>query len=243
MRHFLPVSLLLIFLSLLSSPVAGAQALQTDLPLSYLVQQPATPARNPPMIILMHGYGSNEADLFELRNSLPKDFLIISVRAPLFMTGKSFQWFRSQTIGGVSTARPDDLVKGREAILAFIPAAVRKYGVDPDRIYLAGFSQGAMMCYEVGLTSPGPLHGIAPLSGKIFPALQRRIRASSSLNHLKIFIGHGDADDRVGYVFATEAVTFLKRLGLAPELHTYKGMGHSISPQEVADLSRWLTEK
>jgi phospholipase/carboxylesterase len=234
-------TLLIIFLISLLCYNTHAQAeLKTDLPLSYLIQSPAGNTSGSPMIILMHGYGSNEKDLFELKSVFPKNYIIISLRAPISLGSDRFQWFRMDA----GTAGTDaDLKQARAKVTAFITAAVKKYHADPAQVYLSGFSQGAMMCYEVGLTAPQLLKGIAPLSGKIFESLKPQIKKSAALTRLKVFIGHGDADNRVAYSFATEADTYLKQLGLSPVLHTYKDMQHAISQPELNDLLLWLSDK
>lgn len=233
----------LVFLfSLILSFVMKAQ-LQSDLSLSYLVHEPSVKTTNPPVIILLHGYGSNEADLFGLQSQLPANFLVISARAPITMSENSFQWFRMETVNGVIQGNQQDLKSSREKIKTFIKEATAKYKADAKNVYLCGFSQGAMMSYEVGLTSPELLKGIAPLSGKIFDSLKAIVKSSAALKALKVFIGHGDADTRVAYSYATEADSYLKKLGLSPTLHTYKDLPHSISQAELKDLSIWLGEK
>lgn len=232
----------LILISLLFSFLMRAQ-LQTDLPLSYLVREPSVKTAGPPLIILLHGYGSNEADLFGLQSQLPAHFIVISARAPIAMSENSFQWFRMETVNGVMHGNPEDLKSSREKIKAFISEAVARYKADAKKVYLCGFSQGAMMSYEAGLTAPELLRGIAPLSGKIFESLKPMIKSSPALKALKIFIGHGDADTRVAYSYATEADSYLKKLGLSPVLHSYKGLAHSISQSELKDLTQWLEER
>lgn len=216
---------------------------QNDLSLPYLVREPSVKTDKPPVLILLHGYGSNEADLFGLQSQFPANFLVVSVRAPIVMSPNSFQWFRMETVNGVMQGNPEDLKSSREKIKAMIPEVTAKYKTDPKQVYLCGFSQGAMMSYEVGLTAPELLKGIAPLSGKIFESLKASVKSSAALKALKIFIGHGDADARVAYSYASEADSYLKKLGLSPVLHTYKGMQHSINQEELKELRLWLEGK
>lgn len=232
-----------LLLLLLVPQLLFAQAeLQTDLTLPYLVHQPKTKSANTPVLILMHGYGSNEADLFELKDNLPQNLLIISLRAPMPMGNNSYQWFGMEMTNGKMLGNRKDIANSVAKVKAMIPAIVKKYKTDASQIYLSGFSQGGMMSYEVGLTSPELLKGIAPLSGKIFEPLKAQVKITPALKKLRIFIGHGDADNRVAYNFGTEANTYLKQMNLNPEFHTYNGMAHSINQQEIADLSKWLSK-
>jgi phospholipase/carboxylesterase len=218
----------------LYTTIQAQSDIQNDLPLKYLVQEPSIPSAHPPVIILLHGYGSNEADLFSLKDNLPKNLLVISVRAPLPLARDAYQWYRSDNI--------TDIKNSSKAIKSFITAVIKKYHADSSQVYLSGFSQGAMMSYEVGLTSPELLKGIAPLSGKIFESLKPQVQSSAALKKLKIFIGHGDADNRVAYNLAVDAVAYLKKLQLSPEFHTYKGMQHSINEEELKDLAIFLNK-
>ena len=214
-----------------------------DLTLKYLVQQPADKSEHPPVIILLHGFGSNEADLFELRNAFPKKYLIVSARAPMTLEEGAYQWYRNTKMDGQMDGTPEDLKDSVAKVKRFISEIVKKYHADPSKVYLMGFSQGAIMSYEVGLTSPELLTGIGVFSGTIFPSLKPQIKPSDALQKLKIFIGHGTADDRIAYLSATNSVAYLRTLNLAPSFHSYPGMTHQISEQELADVNRWLAGK
>ena len=236
--------LLFIFLFYFSSTAVQAQQeIHNDLNLKYLISNPVAKSAGSPLIILLHGFGSNEADLFELKDAFPKNFIVVSARAPMNIGPNAYQWFGNKTINGVTQGDEGDLKRSRNMIKIFITEIKKKYHANPSEVYLCGFSQGAMMSYEVGLTSPELLKGIAPLSGKIFDSLKPDIKKSASLNHLKIFIGHGDADNRVELSAAVIADAYLKKLGLAPSFHIYKGMNHAISDQEIKDLTSWLLLK
>ena len=234
---------LVVVLCFLSFATFAQFTLRKDLPLSYLIAQPKVKTAKPGLIILLHGYGSNEADLFELREMLPADFLITSVRAPMTLAPNAYQWFRSETIKGLKGGNLKDLKTNSDLIKSFIKGAVKKYNADPSRVYLVGFSQGAMMSFEVGLTSPELLKGIAPLSGRIFESLRPQIKPASAFKNFKIFIGHGTADEKVLYHYATEAAAYLKEKQIPAVLHSYAGMQHSINEQEINDLVKWLKEK
>ncbi len=232
----------LLLLSFLPSLLFAQAELQTDLALPYLVHLPKVKSAHPPVLILMHGYGSNEADLFSLTDKLPQNFLVISIQAPFNIGEDSYQWFAMETVNGVMQGNRRDIQHSVNKIKTIVPALVSKYNADAAQVYLSGFSQGGMMSYEVGLSAPELFKGIAPMSGRLFAELQHKVKMSPALRRLRLFIGHGDADDRVAYSFATQANTFLKQMGLHPELHTYKGMQHSISQQETAELSKWLSK-
>jgi phospholipase/carboxylesterase len=218
--------------ALLLSMRAPAQLME-DLSLKYLVHLPSEQTNNARTVILLHGYGSNEQDLFGLRSAFPGNCIIISARAPL-AAGPGYEWF---DIGSVNQPQ---IVHSRELTLKFIEEVKKKYSVDPKEIYVMGFSQGAMMSYEVGLTHPNLIKGIGVLSGRLFPALKEEIQVSAELKRLRIFISHGTKDDRIKYEDGKAAADYLTGIGLKPEFYAYKGMGHAINEEVMKDLIQWL---
>ncbi|WP_277961074.1 alpha/beta fold hydrolase [Pseudomonas sp. RIT-To-2] len=224
---------------LVSGLAHGADpVLHTDLPLNYLEQAP-TVTRDKPLVIFLHGYGSNESDLFGLRDQLPEGYTYLSVRAPQTLEEGSYQWFHKQGDGaydGVTT----ELASSRQTLHDFIDKAIDKYHTKPSKVVLVGFSQGAIMSYELGLREPQSVKGIAVLSGKILPVLQKELKQSKELESLSIFIGHGMDDPRLPFTDASEAQRILHELGLTPDFHAYADLGHSISKTEIEDLNAWL---
>lgn len=232
------VKYILLFCAFVPAFSFAQSTLKSDLSLKYLIS--LSTVKKSPLIILLHGYGSNETDLFTLKNAFPKKYTIVSARAPITTGPDAYEWFHNQTINNQVQGDVKDLKKSRNSIKIFIGELVKKYQLDPAQVYLLGFSQGAMMTYEVGLTAPELVKGIVPLSGKIFDSLKPDISKPAPLKNLKVFIGHGDADNRVPVKLAIQAASDLKRLGALPVLHLYKGVEHSISDQEIADVVKWM---
>ncbi|AWY43985.1 phospholipase [Pseudomonas putida] len=229
----------LALLTLLASAAVHAQSpLQTDLPLKYLEQ--ATPdSRDQPLVIFLHGYGSNEQDLFGMKDELPASYTYLSVRAPMVMEEGSYQWFRKKGDGAYN-GETDDLKDSGQVLLDFIAKAAQKYHTEAGKVYLVGFSQGAIMSYEVALRHPEAVGGIAALSGRILPVLKSELKPDEKRQSLAIFIGHGSADKRLPYSDGTEANSLLQSVSLEPEFHGYQGVGHNISAEELQDLGAWL---
>jgi phospholipase/carboxylesterase len=161
-------------------------------------------------------------------------------RAPLILGEGAYQWYRSTHTEGQMDGNAEDLKDSVAKVKSFISEIVEKYHADPAEVYLMGFSQGSVMSYEVGLTSPGLLKGIGVFSGAILPSLEPQILPSHALQKLRIFIGHGTADDRIPYSSATNANAYLLSLHFIPSFHSYPGMAHQISEEELADANRWL---
>ncbi|MGF6109032.1 alpha/beta hydrolase [Pseudomonas frederiksbergensis] len=229
---------LALFMVLASATAHAQTPLHTDLPLKYLEQ--ANPdSHNQPLVIFLHGYGSNERDLFGIKDELPTQYNYLSVQAPVALDADSYQWFRKKGEGAYN-GETDDLKTSGKVLLDFIAQATKKYHTDANKVFLVGFSQGAIMSYEVALRHPDAVGGIAALSGRILPVLKSELKPDEKRQQLAIFIGHGTVDQRLPLVDGTAANSLLQKLSLKPEFHTYEGLGHSISAAEIQDLNAWL---
>lgn len=234
------MKLLIAALSLLFSPLLLAQtALQGDLPLKYL-EQPGNGQPDQPLVILLHGYGSNEADLFSLKDDLPEGYTYLSVQAPMQMSQDGYQWFTPNREAREYDGLGGDVNNSEQLIVAFIKAAIAKYHTRADQVTLVGFSQGAIMSYQVALHDPQSIGAMAALSGKLLPPLRASLKADPQYAKLRFFMGHGTADNVLPVASATQADENLRAIGIAPQIHLYPGLGHSISEAEVSDLRAWL---
>ncbi|MGH8389919.1 MAG: alpha/beta hydrolase [Pseudomonas sp.] len=229
----------LALLTLLASAAVHAQTpLQTDLALKYL-ERTTPDSRDQPLVVFLHGYGSNEQDLFDIKDELPAPYTYLSVRAPMVMGEGGYQWFRKKGEGAYN-GETDDLKSSGQLLQEFIAQAAQKYHTQPDKVFLIGFSQGAIMSYEVALRHPEAVGGIAALSGRVLPVLKSELKPDEKRQSLAIFIGHGTADKSLPYSDGTEANSLLQSVSLEPEFHAYQGVGHTISAEEIQDLSAWL---
>jgi phospholipase/carboxylesterase len=220
--------------------VAGqVPVLETSLALKYIVHAPAKPTRGP-VVILLHGYGSDEKDLYGLRSAFPPNAIIISAQAPYALAGGGYQWYEMENINGQRDGKKEELERSVGLVNKFITQVVEKYNANPKDVYLMGFSQGAIMSFAVGLAAPDKVKGIGVLSGMLYPSVRATIKSSPALKKLKIFIAHGTTDERIPFKYAVSANSYLATMGLKPEFHQYEGMGHSISNSEMADLIKWL---
>ncbi|MBP1124108.1 MULTISPECIES: alpha/beta hydrolase [Pseudomonas] len=226
-------------LTLVAAAAHADSNLHTDLPLSYL-EQTQGDARNQPLVIFLHGFGSDEEDLFGIKDALPSTWTYLSARAPTPVDPHGYRWFTKTTGERDYNGETADLQRSAALIEDFVRKATVKYHTQSDRVFLVGFSQGAIMSYEVGLRKPELLRGIAALSGSVLPVLKAELKPDDALGRLAIFIGHGTLDQALPYASATRANEVLVRLGLKPQFHTYEGMNHTISEAEVQDLKAWL---
>lgn len=190
----------------------------------------------PVLVILLHGYGANEDDLQPVAQYFPENYIVVTPQAPYKIGQQNYQWYTSEKDkeGGFG-AKANELASSIEKVETLVKDFQKKYNISASRTFIGGFSQGANMGYQLGLKDPLLFKGIGVLSGTIFNSLQKD-HEKDKASPLKIFIGHGDMDDRIPYTEAIHSKKWLDEHHFESELHTYKGMSHSISPEEIQDF-------
>jgi phospholipase/carboxylesterase len=228
---------ILILTSIFSFTIMNSNKEKTSL--HYLVRQPKIKTTKPPLLLLLHGVGGNEQNLFSFANELPDNFLIVSARGPLTLGPESFGWFQVNFTNGYPQINEQQAEAARVTILDFIESLKNEVDFDEKQVYLMGFSQGGIMSYSVALTEPEKIKGIAVMSGRLLPEVKPLIADEKRLEKLKVFISHGKQDAVLHFPFATDAVAYLQTKGIYPEFHQYDE-GHTINKQMFDDVNLWL---
>ncbi|HLZ25412.1 MAG TPA: alpha/beta fold hydrolase [Ktedonobacterales bacterium] len=215
------------------------------LPLVYLAREPLmppAPGHKPPMLLLLHGVGSHERDLFGLASALDPRFLILSLRAPNVIGPDSYAWFTFTPAPGVNRINANQEEASRQLLLRVIPEAVAAYGADPARVYLMGFSQGAIMSASVTLTRPDLVAGAVLMSGRILPEIKPLIAPAEALRGLPILVVHGTRDSMLPITHGHASRETLSTLPVALTYREYD-MPHTITDASLADIAAWLTAR
>ena len=229
----------------MSQPVSDPTP-RSDLSLVHLARPPQTPVAElgakPPLLALLHGVGSNEGDLFQLAPYLDPRFQIVSLRAPLVRGPQSFAWFDVEFLPEGFRIAPEQIAASRDRIAAFLDEAVAAYGADAERVYLLGFSQGAIMSLTLALTQPERLAGVVPIAGRIPPEVEPWIAAPERTAGLPLLLEHGRWDQVIPIAWAHRARPILERQGVALDYREYDAP-HSITPRMLDDATAWLTAR
>jgi phospholipase/carboxylesterase len=218
-----------------TSYIKGDQSL-----LYYIIREPGVKStKNPPLLLLLHGLGSNEKDLMSLSENLPPEFLVVAARAPFPLGGESYAWYQVDFPGGKPVVNSEQAEKSRNIIIQFINQLKEKHAFDEKQVYLCGFSQGGIMAYSAGLTRPDKIKGIAVLSGRLLDEVKPQIAGKEKLKDLRVLVSHGKADEMLGIHYAISAAQYLQSIGVECELKEYDA-GHTITPQVLSGLNSWL---
>src|SRR5262245_50708304 len=151
-------------------------------------------AEKPPLLLLLHGYGANEDDLFSLAPYLDERFMIVSARAPITLQPASYAWFNLGFTPQGILVDPEEVESARRMIHKFLGELIETYECDSNAVYLMGFSQGAMMSLSLALTYPGSAAGVVAMSGRVLPQALQSISDKDILTGLPIFVAHGSRD-------------------------------------------------
>lgn len=209
--------------------------------LQYLIRQPKKTIENPPLLVLLHGYGSNEKDLFSFADELPDDFLIISAQAPLSLGFDSYAWYsiNFDDING----KFSDLEEAKvslEKISNFIDHIKEKYQTNSEKTFLLGFSQGAILSYSLSFFYPNKVNYVVALSGYINnDLLPETISKDIKTDY---YCSHGTVDQVLPVAWARNSKPFLDNLGLTNVYSEYP-VGHGVAPQNFFSFKKWLEER
>jgi phospholipase/carboxylesterase len=209
--------------------------------LEYIVREPKNKTQNPPLLILLHGYGSNKEDLFSFAEELPDELLIISAQAPYEMGYGGYAWY----------AINFDDVKGKfsdlkqaqtslDIIAIFIDEIKHKYKTNPDKTFLLGFSQGAILSYSLSFFYPNKVQNVIALSGYInTELLPKEISKEIQTSY---YCSHGSVDQVLPIEWARKSKPFLDKLGFKNDYSEYP-VGHGVAPQNFYSFKTWIEKR
>jgi phospholipase/carboxylesterase len=192
------------------------------------------------LLLLLHGVRSNEEDLIGLAPLLDPRFHVVSMRAPLTLGPSAYGWFPVQFVPGGFLIDENVAEQSRKQVIDFTSDAVEKYGTDPDRVYLMGFSQGAIMSLASALTQPDLYAGVVAMSGRFLPQIEPIIAPAHDLKGLPITVVHGTYDEVIPVEFGRTIKEKLEKLPVDLTYREYP-MGHHVSQESMRDVSKWLT--
>lgn len=216
--------------------------------LSHQPQQRPPAGRRPPLLLLLHGVGSHEEDLFSLAPHLDPRFHILSLRAPLTLFPGSYAWYEIAFNGDRFRFDPHQVEDARQALLTFIQQSPEVYGTEPGQVYLLGFSQGAIMSLTLALTRPDLLAGVVAIAGRTLsellaaaPPLGGHLAPPAALTGFPLLVMHGLYDDVLPIQHGRATRDLLTRLPVALAYKEYN-MGHYISDECLLDAAKSLAE-
>lgn len=211
--------------------------------LAHRVVAPRVPSDRPPLLVLLHGIGADETDLLPLAPHLDPRLLVVSARAPHEAEPMGYRWYAIDW--SVSPPRVDtaEIAASRDLLARFVEEVAAAHGADPSRVYLLGFSQGAVMALALLLAHPERVRGVVAHSGRLV-RLPGPVPAPEALSGAEVLVLHGAEDEVIPAENARKVYEVLVPL-LAERVacRIYEGLGHGVSEDSLAEAARWLTAR
>jgi len=210
--------------------------------LHHLVRVPKIILDKNPLLLLLHGYGSNEEDLFSFASELPEEYYVISARAPYDMGFGSYAWYainfdaNENKFSDIPQAQ-----QSRDIIANFIDELIANYPIDSTNVSLIGFSQGTILSYAVALSYPEKIQRVVAMSGYLNLDMVNPNFNTNNFSNLKIFASHGTVDQVIPIDWARKAAPILSQLGVEVLYKEYP-VGHGVAPQNFYDFKNWLQQ-
>ncbi|MFM6975013.1 MAG: alpha/beta hydrolase, partial [Agromyces sp.] len=192
-----------------------------------------------PLVLVLHGYGSNERDLAGLFAALPAEYQYVSLRAPMPLDS-GWAWFPITAMGAELAA------SGGRASARAVSEWVNDQGLSP--VGAIGFSQGGALALELMREHAIPtLDWAAVLSGFVLEpdaeggeVDERDHSLAERAPH--VFWGRGTADPVISPSLIARTLAWIPAHTTA-RIEIYPGLSHSVSAEEIDDLSRWMRER
>jgi phospholipase/carboxylesterase len=210
--------------------------------LQHLVREPKVKLDKNPVLFLIHGYGSNEEDLFSFATELPEEYYVVSVRAPYDLSFGSYAWYSinfdadENKFSDLNQAR-----SSRDLIIQFIDECISKFAIDKEQIILVGFSQGAILSNAIALSYPEKIKGVVALSGYLNIEIATEDYLKNNVSKVKFFVSHGTVDQIIPVDWDRKTKPALENLGIDVVYKEYP-IGHGVAPQNFYDFRDWLNK-
>ncbi|MBC7924267.1 MAG: dienelactone hydrolase family protein [Bryobacteraceae bacterium] len=196
----------------------------------------------PPLLVLLHGVRSNEQDLFGLAPMLDERFYVVSAQAPIAMGPGGYGWYHVEFTPTGFVIDEAEAERSLQMLLRFVDELKAAYPVDPSQVYLMGFSQGCIVGLSAALTIPKKIAGVVGMSGRLIPSSTAHLAPEADLKGLPVMVVHGTQDQVIPISDGRQIRETLQHLPVDLTYREYQ-MGHSVTPESLADISDWLTAR
>lgn len=185
------------------------------------------------VLVLLHGLGSNETDLMQIGEELDPRLTVVTLRAPSPYAIGGYTWFPLQWDASGIRICPEDVISSVRDLTEELRSLRQE--VQPRKLILGGFSQGAIMTVGVACLAPDLLDGAISMSGRFLPELL----SGADVSTIPFLVQHGIYDDVLDPEGSRQLVSVLREQGANVEAHEYP-MGHEVSWPSIRHLDAWI---
>ena len=210
------------------------------LPLTFLQRPAAATSPRPWLLVLMHGVGSNEQDLFSLAPQIPGRFHVLSLRAPFRMGPGANAWFDfSIEPDGERSINEVQEAQSRQVVARAIESAAAQLGIAPERVVVGGFSQGGIMALSLLLTRPALMQAAMVWHSRLLTQVLGDSAPPDALRGKQLWLSHGTQDNVIALAHAQAIARHMAPLPVTLTYREFPG-AHEIRPAELAATVAWL---
>ena len=207
------------------------------------VKRPSILKENAPLLVMLHGYGSDENDLFSFTSELPQELFVVSAKAPHHLMPYGNAWYNIYFDAPQGKwSDTDQAIASRDLIAQFIDELCNAYPVDAKRVTLLGFSQGTILSYAVALSYPKKIKNVVALSGYINKDILPEKLPQDDYDHLDFYCSHGSVDQVIPVDWARNSMPVLDQLNIKYQYSEFP-VGHGVAPQNFYEFRSWLEKR
>jgi len=186
-----------------------------------------------PLLVFFHGQGGDEEQVLRLAPRLSRrNYICIGLRGQQPVGRRA-----DGRVGYAWGAEAPCTALLEDYVFRAVEHTRRNYHVHSERIFLAGFCEGATLAYRLGLTFPDRFAGTIALNGCM--PRQGMLLRLPEVRQLRVLIGHGIANAIVPLSSARSDFRLLYTAGLDVHMHTYPAT-HRLHPDMLRDINRWI---
>lgn len=187
---------------------------------------------------MLHGLGADEHDLAGLAPFLDPRVLTISVRAPFALEWGGYKWYDFDTMG---VPHPEQFRESCDRLFRFIEDARAAYPINPEQLYLLGFSMGTVMALALALSRPERFLGVMANSGYLAEGTHLEYRWHD-VRGKSFYVAHGLFDQVIPVQASRIIRSRLEAAGAHVQYHEFP-MAHEIAEPSLNAMARWLTAR
>ncbi len=210
-----------------------------NLPLSFLHRPADAMTAAPWLLVLLHGVGSNERDLFGLAPFVPADFHVLSLRAPYAMGLGAYGWFEFVIAPQGRVINEAQEAASRQTVAQMLASAAQQLGIPPERLVVGGFSQGGVMALSLLLTQPQLMQAAMVLHSRLLSQVLPLVAPSEALQGKQLWVSHGTRDQVIPLASAHAIRALVETLPIALSYAEFPN-AHEITQQELDEAMVWL---
>jgi len=192
-----------------------------------------SPAQARAALILLHGRGASAEDILPLGEEAASGLDGVALLAP---QAAGHAWYPERFLAPIAQNEP--YLSSALGVVAGLVAELGKAGLPPERILLAGFSQGACLALEFAARHARRYGGVAGLSGALIGPPGGARSLSGNLAETPVYLGCSDRDFHIPLASVEESAGILRTLGASVTASIFPGMGHTVNSEELAALRR-----